>query len=283
MFGSIGLPELILLVLIAVLVIFPFVIVAHLFNKSFKRSRGNKPADQRPVASFSSPETAGKWAKSLLFATLILALVAIISGVLQIELLSRLNRGYSYELTEAAQSDSRQALIGRLQVVLLAITAIAFLFWFHRVNKNLPGLGQTGLIFTPGWAVGFFFVPFLNLVRPFQAMRAAWHGSDPGNIGLDFTSHRTDFGRRLGTPPLVGWWWALFLLSNFLANIASRLFLTQNQTLPGLQAGSVLMVISDILDIPGALIAIRLVAQLTRWQVEKERLINRQDAQVAVV
>jgi hypothetical protein len=276
MFGSIGPAELILLLLILGILGVPFLI-----NKRFKRSKTNKPTDEQRVTSFSSPEASGKWAKSLLVATLILALVAIISGVLQIELLSRLDRGYGYELTEVAQNDSRQALIGRLQVLLLIGTAIAFLIWFHRVNKNLPSLGLTGLIFTPGWAVGFFFVPFFNLVRPFQAMRAAWHGSDPSCLGLDFTSHRADFGSRLGTPKLVGWWWALFLISNILGNIAARLFLTPNQTISGMYAGSVLLAVSDMLDIPGALIAIRLVGHLTKWQVEKAELIGRQGGQVA--
>ncbi len=276
MFGSIGPPELILLLLIVAIVSVPFLI-----NKRFKKSRENKPTNEQGLASFSSPEASGKWAKGLLVASLILAAVAVISGLLQIELLSRLAEGSNYTIEEVNQNDSRQALIGLLQVLLVVGTAIPFLIWFYRVHKNLPILGQTGLLFTPGWAVGFFFVPLFNLVRPFQAMRAAWHGSDPSRIGLDVTSHKTDFGSRLGTPSLVGWWWALFLISNFVANIAGRLFLTPNQAAPELQTGSILMVVSDMLEIPSALVAIRLVSHLTRWQVEKEQVIRQQGGQVA--
>ena len=279
MFGSIGPTEMILLLLIAVIVGVP-VVIAHLFNKRYKRSGGNKPTNEQQMASFSSPEAVGTWAKGLLVASLVLAVVAVISGLLQVELLSRLAEGSNYTMEEVAQNDSRQGLIGIFQVLLWIGTAVAFLIWFHRVNKNLPSLGQTGLIFTPGWAVGFFFVPFFNLVRPFQAMRAAWHGSDPSRMGLDFTSHRTDFGSRLGTPALVEWWWALFLISNFIVNAAGRLLLSQ-KTATGLQSGSSLMVLSDLLEIPSALVAIRLVGHLTRWQVEKEKLISQQGAQVA--
>jgi len=271
----VGPTELILLLLIAVIVSVPLLI-----NKHFKRSRGNKPTNEQRVASFSSPEAAGKWAKGFLIASLILAVVAVISGLLQVELLSRLAEGSNYTMEEVTQNDSRQQLIGIFQVLLLIGTAVAFLFWFHRVNKNLPSLGQMGLLFTPGWAVGFFFVPFYNLVRPFQAMRAAWHGSNPGHMGLDTTTQITDFGSRLGTPSLVGWWWALFLISNFVGNIAGRLLLSQ-QDAAGLQSGSALMVISDLLDIPSALVAIRLVGHLTRWQVEKEKLIHQQGGQIA--
>ncbi len=139
---------------------------------------GNAPTKAQSVASFSSPKDAGTWAKGLLIASLVLAVVAVISGLLQFKLLSRLAEGSNYTMEEVTQNDSRQGIIGVFQILIWIRTAIAFLIWFHRVNKNLPSLRQTGLIFTPGWAVGFFFVPFFNLVRPFQAMRAAWHGSD---------------------------------------------------------------------------------------------------------
>jgi hypothetical protein len=279
MFGSIGPTELILVLLVVAIVGVP-IAIAVLFNKRFKKSGGNKSASEQPVAPFSSPETVGKRVKALLVASLVLAVVAVISGFLQVELLSRLADGSSYTMEEVAQNDSRQQLIGVFQVLLWIGTAVAFLVWFYRMNKNLPSLGQTGLLFTPGWAVGFFFVPFFNLVRPFQAMRAAWHGSDPSRLGFDFASHKTDLGSRLGTPALVGWWWALFLISNVIGNAAARLLISQ-KTATGLQTGSALLVLSDLLDIPSALVAIRLVGHLTKWQVEKEKLISQQHGQVA--
>ena len=39
--------------------------------------------------------------------------------------------------------------------------------------------------FTPGWSVGWFFVPIMNPWKPFQAMREIWQASaEPGN-GFD--------------------------------------------------------------------------------------------------
>ena len=237
---------------------------------------------EQSTVLFSSPEAAGRWTKGLLIATLVLAIVAVMSGCLQIELLSRVAGGSSITDVEAAQNDSRQQLIGILQVLLWIGTAVAFLIWFHRMHKNLPSLGESDLKYTPGWAVGGFFVPFLNLVRPLQVMREVWHGSDPERLKLDEASNGPGIRNRLGTPPLVGWWWALFLISAFAGNIASRLLLTENQPLPVLQDASILLVVSDLLDIPSSLVAIRLVSRLTKWQTEKAELIRQQGGQVAM-
>jgi hypothetical protein len=36
-----------------------------------------------------------------------------------------------------------------------------------------------GLKYSPGWAVGSFFVPILNIFRPYQIAQEIWKASDP--------------------------------------------------------------------------------------------------------
>lgn len=220
------------------------------------------------VASFVPADGAGRWTKGLLLATLVLSVVGIVSGLLQLELLSRAATG-GISQAEAAANDSRQQLIGVLQLLLYVGTVVAFLIWFHRVHKNLPDLGGRELKYTPGWAVGGFFVPFLNLVRPLQVMREVWLGSDPSGLERDIASGGPSIRNQLGTPALIGWWWALFLISGFLGNIAMRMGFGQNQTLDQLQDLTALLVFSDVINIPSALVAIRLVGRITGWQAER--------------
>jgi hypothetical protein len=54
-------------------------------------------------------------------------------------------------------------VIGFAQMVAYWVTSVAFFVWLHRANRNLPALGAIGLKFTPGWAVGCFFVPLVNV------------------------------------------------------------------------------------------------------------------------
>jgi hypothetical protein len=66
------------------------------------------------------------------------------------------------------------------------------------------------LRFTPGWAVGWWFVPFANLVKPFQTVRELWKASDPG--APDWWGSET--------LPVIGWWWGGYVVFNILDGIA---------------------------------------------------------------
>ena len=62
----------------------------------------------------------------------------------------------------------------------LIVAAFAFLIaWTSRLYRNLRPLGVRRLRFTEGWAIGGWFVPFVNLVRPKQILNDIWRGSDP--------------------------------------------------------------------------------------------------------
>jgi hypothetical protein len=75
------------------------------------------------------------------------------------------------------------------------LTIVVWLIWQHQATANLWARGVTGLRITPGWAVGSWFIPLLNLAMPLVAMRE-----------LDRRS-RTD----AASSPLLGWWWAAWL------------------------------------------------------------------------
>ncbi len=83
---------------------------------------------------------------------------------------------------EAEANDARQALIGFGYLGVFIVTGVAFLKWIYRANLNCRGFGAQDMRFTPGWSVGYYFIPFLNLVRPYQSMKEIWQVShDPLN------------------------------------------------------------------------------------------------------
>jgi hypothetical protein len=224
-------------------------------------------------APFVPANGSARWTKGLLLATLVLSVVGIASGLLQIDLLSRAaSEGISE--AEAASNDTRQQVVGVLQGVVYLGTAVAFLTWFYRVHKNLSALRNRSLKYSPGWAVGGFFVPFLNLVRPFQVMCEVWHGSDPDGVERDSAPERAAIRDQLGTPALVGWWWALFLISGIAGNIVTRMSFSADLTLQKLQVLSVLLVCSDLLDVLAAIVAVRLVSRVTDRQSERAERVR---------
>lgn len=94
-------------------------------------------------------------------------------------------------------------------------SGVTFLVWFAMANANVPALGVIGKKTGPGWAVGWWFIPFANFVMPFLALKETYVGSRPGVSEIDRGTDRT--------PPIVGWWWAVFLISGVLTNLEGPL------------------------------------------------------------
>jgi len=145
-------------------------------------------------------------------------------------------------------------VVGLPQFAVVVTTAVIFLMWIHRANRNARGLGAEGMTFTPGWSVGWYFVPFANLWKPCQAMKEIWQAS------MDPAAWRSQ------TPPsLVSTWWALWVFSNLLSNVSLRLSVGAN-TSSQLVVSETVSLVSELLDIPLCLVAIRLVRELIRLQ-----------------
>ena len=123
------------------------------------------------------------------------------------------------EITEDFRPVDIFTLVGSLSFVVAYVLGVIFwMMWVHRTYRNLPALGAEGLNYSAGWAVGYYFIPILNLFRPFQVMRETWRASDP--------QHRGGLSWQLiAAPAVLGIWWAMHLISNVLNQISFRISL----------------------------------------------------------
>lgn len=136
----------------------------------------------------------------LLAAQVVVRLSQLVAIVMEMDLLHRDMRGARVTGAQIRASNWRLSSSANVADGIVLVTAIVWLVWQHRAQKNLEGLGATWLRFTPGWAVGWWFVPFASLVKPFQTVRELWKASgDPHGWQMRSTS------------PLLGWWWGLYL------------------------------------------------------------------------
>ena len=111
------------------------------------------------------------------------------------------------------------SLVALADIGLRITTAVVFLIWIYRAYKNLSPLMARNLEHTPGWAVGWWFIPFANLVKPFQVVRELFNESDP-----DFDRETGFLHIPAGTPFVIGMWWATYLISNILYRISDMLY-----------------------------------------------------------
>lgn len=142
----------------------------------------------------------------------------------------------------ASTSDSPAQILLVLSSLLWSITylasAIIVGMWIYRAHANLLAAGYHDLEFTPGWSVGWFFVPFANLFKPFQAMRELVNVSAGASYSFDQE-----------TPGPVKAWWACHLIANII-----NLLVSLETTLAGGQG--VLAAVPITSAIPNLFIAI---------------------------
>lgn len=152
-------------------------------------------------------------------------------------------------------NDARQFLIGITSIVLIITNFIFLLRWIYTAQVNVRAMGAKKLTISPGWAVGYFFVPFLNLVRPFSAMVELWKSSaNPGNWKNESTS------------PVIGFWWFFWLGSGVAGQISLRMTIAAKDDIDKLILSDIFGIISGILNCFQYLCLFVIVSSIYRFQ-----------------
>lgn len=148
-----------------------------------------------------------------------------------------------------------------LQFLLYVATVVFFLMWLYRSYENLPALGipPRSIAYSSAWAVGSFFVPFVNLVVPYRAVKELWLKSAPS---------APSFLQSDSPPTSLPLWWAFWLLSNFASNIYFRIAFRSD--VPREYVGLVSL-ISDALTIVAAIFAIAVVREIDQRQEQARK------------
>jgi hypothetical protein len=199
-------------------------------------------------------------AVALLIATALVSGLAILYELDLRSLLDRVAAGQPVGLAEMQVADDRADLAAMLSLVAIVATGVAFIAWFYRAYVNIERLGACGLRATKGWSIGVWFIPFLNLVRPKQLMDDIWRASDPA---LPATEARGWQGRAV--PGLLHGWWALFLISGVVSNVAAQMVIDAGSAPERTSAGQISM-IADAGIIAAAVLAVLVVRAVTARQ-----------------
>jgi hypothetical protein len=200
---------------------------------------------------------------------------AVVSDLVQLELLNRIATGGPFTVAEADANDLRQAVFGLSQTVAVIATGIPFILWLNRAYSNLATLGADGLRFRRWWTIGGWFIPIWSTFRPKQLVNDVWRGSDPS---LPEWAHALWQGK-----PVPGWWlvwWLAYLFSNQAALLAFRISFGA-ETIGELKAMTVAYVAADAISVVAGVVAIlvvrgaslRQIARATSLGVEEVRTI----------
>jgi hypothetical protein len=136
-----------------------------------------------------------------------------------------------------------EGLAGLVLFVVAVSTIVTFLMWLHLAVRQTEAL-EINVGVTPGWAVGYWFIPFANLVKPYQTVRNLLNG-----LG----------GESLVSSARVSLWWALWIADNLFSQAETRLSMSGGLEAETSSAAHAVGLISSLLSIAGAILCIGIV------------------------
>lgn len=137
------------------------------------------------------------------------------------------------------------------------VNFVITLFWIYNVNRNTHVLSEQKLEFTPGWAVGWFFIPIASLVQPYMVVSELYNANkQPGDW------------KRLKRPWITGMWWTTTLAGNILGLVMSRILEDQFG-----QSQEVSLVLSALIVIH-QLLGLVIFSRIGNWQLSANRSVT---------
>ncbi len=135
----------------------------------------------------------------------------------------------------------------------LALAIASFCFWVYRANRDARVLGASGMFFSPAWAVAVGFIPVVNLIGPYRAVKEIYQASSR-TAGAAWSMEPVPF--------VLPMWWALWI-SSLAWNLVPYTTLTASSAVWG-------QAILEVLRALAALLLIIVVRSIERRQAASE-------------
>lgn len=186
---------------------------------------------------------------------------------------------YSFSVAAASSETLDTIVRGAERISWMALTTfVVFGVWIVRSGKNAWLLhrlkrhvaSHSGQRYhevistTPGWCVGWYFIPIANFWKPFVAMREIFRASTTGQAAPGY---------------LLPFWWTLWLLSSLGDQLTSR---PQTGTASHWNdhLTTIVWTSSSGINVALSVIAIQLVRTLTRMQIDSAHHFSDMDAEL---
>ncbi|QGX61804.1 DUF4328 domain-containing protein [Alteromonas mediterranea] len=213
---------------------------------------------------FKDPTNLMAWIKYFLCFQVVLSFVAIGSNLMEYQLLTDFQNGvyFSQEMAvaDAEANDMRQAVIAFSYLGVFIVSGILILKWIYQANQNARQLGAKDMAFSPGWSIGFYFIPIVSLWKPYQAMKEIWQASqNPSNWPAEKVSS------------ILGIWW-FFWIANSIAGQAAFRLSRRAEEISEIMNVNLVSQASEVISIPLALVTWLLIKNVSNVQrVMRER------------
>ena len=197
---------------------------------------------------------------------------AVLAAALAVAIVVRLDDGTPITFTITGQAFEVSAGLGvywQVASLVSIFTYASWLSWQYRVHTNAVVIGPDKVPTSPAWGVLCWFVPFVNLVKPFQVVREIQRASSIG---------------RVRTGRWIAWlWWACWIAATLVVSFAFVRFFSalvgalsvvprRTPEFPPVVVELTpltlqLFVVAEVLVVADAVLAILIVSRITRDQI----------------
>jgi hypothetical protein len=165
------------------------------------------PTPAQPLRRTSGLATA---LVALLAAQIALIVAEILARYIQADILRDLQANGLVTQHTLDRADGWVSGTAAIDGLAFVATVVVWCVWQHHAQANAVVLSGGGTRFTPGWAVGWWFIPIANLWKPFQTVRELWKSSHGGGW------------QTVATWSLLGWWWATWIAGSLNVRLGSN-------------------------------------------------------------
>jgi len=185
-------------------------------------------------------------------------ILSLLSGYFQYNLLQEVSSGGIMTPEAATANDTRERIVGILYLIAYIASAVTFIQWFRRAYSNLH-LRVDNLSHPEGWAAGSWFVPIINLYRPFHIMKELQIDTCYVLAQKGVSKDEND------STQYIGWWWSLWILNNFIGQFVFRYSLNA-ESIAELTTSTVASMVGNLVGIPLALLTVKVIKDYAKLE-----------------
>jgi hypothetical protein len=195
-------------------------------------------------------------------------IISAISTFFQYLLLKSVAEGYSITTEAANSNDFRQSIIAILFAILYLFSMVFFIQWFRRAYFNQE-IKFKSMASSNGWASGAWFVPIMNLFKPFQLMQEIYENAE------SYLLDKKLIDEKKSRKSIIGWWWGLWIGTGVLSRISSS-FLGSADDLGELIASTLFSIFMVVIFIPLSILTVMTIQNYNEMELLLEKEIDNQ-------
>jgi|SRR5690554_1044000 len=179
--------------------------------------------------------------------------LAFLSYVQMVLLQQGINNNEEYPLSALKTNGYILGTIGILSVAIYVATAVAFLLWFSRAYSNLY-IKVKDLAFSKSAAVWTWFIPIVNLFRPYTIMKEMYKRTNDYINENGLMNEPIDLSQRK-----VFVWWILWIIGSLVRYVLSLTYWENNDAIDSLITISWVHIGMSLIIIPSGIYAIKVI------------------------